>query len=73
MHRFQEGAEPHHPPWRGRPCSRGPEPHSSQRKPLPSPPHLCVPRQDTHPLCACSLMSRWEQDSPLHWSGAYKD
>lgn len=77
VHRFQEGAEPHRPPWRGRLCSRGPEPSSwtdsSQRKPLPSPPRLCVPKRDTHPLCVCSLASRWEQDSPLPRFGVYKD
>ena len=76
MHGFQEGAEPHRPAWGGRLCSRGPEPSppaSLQLEEASSVPSTPVhPQQDTHPLCACSLMSR-EQDSPLHRFGAYKD
>lgn len=68
---FQEGTESQSSPWLEYLCwlawlqSLMPTPLSSHMEPLPSFLRLCVPRWVTEPLCACLLISTWEQDSPV--------
>ena len=56
VHRFQEGAGPHRPPWHGRLCSRGPEPsppaslQPEEASSVPSTP-VCPPARHSPTLC----------------------